>query len=100
MQEENKKDWPLVTAIVLCYNQARFAVECLEAIKAQDYPNLELIINDDASKDDSVAVIERWLAKNPSIPNTFIKSKVNLGICRSLNNAYRLAKGKYIAGIA
>ncbi len=100
MQNGNKTDWPLVSAVVLCYNQARFAVECLEAIKAQDYPNLELIINDDASKDDSVAVIERWLSENSSIPHTFIASKQNLGICRSLNNAYRQAKGKYISGIA
>ena len=100
MQTENKTEWPLVSAIMLCYNQARFAVECLEAIKAQDYPNLELIINDDASKDDSVAVIDQWLAKNPQIPNVFLRSKVNLGICRSLNNAMRQTKGKYISGIA
>ena len=38
--------WPLVSAVVLCYNQARFVVECLEGIKAQQYPNLELILND------------------------------------------------------
>lgn len=100
MDNTNLTEWPLVSAIVLCYNQGRFAVECLEAIKAQDYPNLELIINDDASRDDSVAVIEGWLAKNPSIKHTFIASKANLGICRSLNNAYRQAKGKYFAGIA
>ena len=100
MQSADKKEWPLVSAIVLSYNQARFAVECLESIKAQDYPNLELIINDDASKDNSVAVIEEWLAKNPQIPSLFIKSKTNLGICRSLNNAYRAAKGKYMSGIA
>jgi glycosyltransferase involved in cell wall biosynthesis len=100
MQSVDKKEWPLVSAIVLSYNQARFAVECLNSIKAQNYPNLELIINDDASKDDSVAVIEQWLAKNPQIPSLFLKSKTNLGICRSLNNAYRQAKGKYMSGIA
>ena len=100
MDNKNKTDWPLVSAIVLSYNQARFAAECLESIKAQDYPNLELIINDDASKDDSVAVIEQWLAKNPGIPHVFLKSQKNLGICRSLNNAYRQAKGKYMSGIA
>jgi glycosyltransferase involved in cell wall biosynthesis len=100
MQNINKTNWPLVSAVVLCYNQARFAVECLESIKAQEYPNLEVIINDDASKDDAVTVIEQWLAKNPAIPHVFIKSKVNLGICRSLNNAYRQSKGKYISGIA
>ena len=96
----NKTQWPLVSAIMLCYNQARFAEECLEAIKAQNYPNLELIVNDDASKDDSVAVVEQWLARNPAIPHVFLRNKTNLGICRSLNNAMRQAKGKYISGIA
>lgn len=91
--------YPLVSAIVLCYNQARFVVECLEAVKAQDYPNLELIINDDASKDDSVAVIDEWLAKN-NISHHFLKNKTNQGICRSLNNSFKIARGKYVSGIA
>jgi glycosyltransferase involved in cell wall biosynthesis len=91
--------YPLVSAIVLCYNQARFVVECLEAVKAQNYPNLELIINDDASKDDSVAVIEGWLAKN-DIPHHFLKNQVNQGLCRSLNNTLRVARGKYVTGTA
>jgi glycosyltransferase involved in cell wall biosynthesis len=91
--------YPLVSAIVLCYNQARFVVECLEGVKAQNYPNLELIVNDDASKDNSVAVIHDWLAKN-SIPHHFLKNKTNQGICRSLNNILRQARGKYTSSIA
>jgi hypothetical protein len=91
--------YPLVSAIVLCYNQARYVVECLEAIKAQNYPNLELIINDDASKDDSVIVITNWLEKN-NIPHHFLKNKINQGICRSLNNTLKVARGKYVSGIA
>lgn len=42
-------DLPLVTAIAVCYNQARFVIECLESIRAQGYPNIELIIMDDCS---------------------------------------------------
>jgi glycosyltransferase involved in cell wall biosynthesis len=96
---ESLMQYPLVSAIVLCYNQARFVVECLESVKAQNYPNLELIVNDDASKDDSVAVIDDWLAKN-SIPHHFLKNKTNQGICRSLNNILRQTRGKYTSGIA
>jgi len=90
---------PLVSAIVLCYNQARYVVECLEGIKAQNYPNLELIINDDASGDDSAAVIQGWLFQN-NIPYCFLKNETNVGICRSVNNAMKQAHGKYISGIA
>ena len=90
---------PLVTMIVLCYNQARFVVETLESVKAQTYRNTELIVIDDCSTDDSVAVIERWLTEN-EIRCTFIPHKTNQGICKSLNEALRLTTGKYISMIA
>ena len=90
---------PLVSALVLCYNQAQYVVECLEAIKAQNYPNLEIVVNDDASKDDSVAVIETWFARN-NISHRLLKNQTNQGICRSLNNAVRNSRGKYLSGIA
>lgn len=90
---------PLVTMIVLCYNQARFVVETLESVKAQTYKNTELIVIDDCSTDDSVAVIERWLTEN-EIRCTFIPHKTNQGICKSLNEALRLTTGKYISMIA
>ena len=57
-------DKPLVSMIVLCYNQAQFVVETLESVRAQTYKHTELIIIDDCSTDDSVAVIERWLHEN------------------------------------
>jgi len=91
--------YPLVSAIVLSYNQAQYVVECLEGIKAQNYPHLELIVNDDASRDDSVAVIQGWLSQN-NIPYCFLKNETNSGICRSVNNTMRQAHGKYVSGIA
>lgn len=90
---------PLVTMIVLCYNQARFAVETLESVKAQTYKNTELVIVDDCSSDDSVAVIERWLQEN-RIQCNFIRHQKNQGICKSLNEALRLTTGKYVSMIA
>ncbi len=91
--------YPLVSAVVLCYNQARFVTECLEAVKEQNYPNLELIINDDASSDDSASVIEAWLGKS-DMPHRFLRQEKNQGLCRSLNNALSHSRGKYISGIA
>ncbi|MGD0260556.1 MAG: glycosyltransferase [Verrucomicrobiota bacterium] len=91
--------YPLVSAIVLCYNQARFVIECLEGIKAQQYPNLELIVNDDASQDGSAAVIQAWLARSGS-RHRFLRNEANQGLCRSLNNALSHARGKYISAVA
>lgn len=91
---------PLVTMIVLCYNQARFVVETLESVKAQTYKHTELIIIDDYSTDDSVAVIERWLRENNDVRCTFIPHEKNQGICKSLNEALARTSGKYISMIA
>lgn len=91
--------YPLVSAIVLCYNHAPFVIECLEGVKAQQYPNLELIVHDDASSDNSTVLIQAWLAKC-GIPARFLKRTTNQGLCRSLNFALSQASGKYISGIA
>jgi glycosyltransferase involved in cell wall biosynthesis len=91
---------PLVTMIVLCYNQARFVVETLDSVKDQTYKHTELVIIDDCSSDDSVAVITRWLRENPDLRCTFIPHQKNQGICKSLNEALSITSGKYISIIA
>lgn len=90
---------PLVSVIVVCYNQAPFVVECLESVRQQTYKNIELIIVDDCSDDDSVAVIESWVAAQHTQP-LFIAHTQNQGICKTLNQALSYASGKYISIIA
>jgi glycosyltransferase involved in cell wall biosynthesis len=95
--QANGRELPLVTAIALCYNHERFILECLESIKAQQYPNLQLIITDDASKDASAELIRKWVAENASLHPTFIHNAQNQGVCKALNSALAAARGKYIA---
>jgi glycosyltransferase involved in cell wall biosynthesis len=87
---------PLVTMIVLSYNQSRFVPETLESVKAQTYKATQLIIVDDCSPDNSVATIDTWLNEN-GIQCTFIRHEKNQGICKSLNDALAIATGKYIS---
>lgn len=93
-------NYPLVSVICLCYNQAKYIVESLESVKNQTYQNLEIIIWDDASKDNSVEIIETWISQNPELKITFTKNKENKGICKTLNEAQSLTKGKYIQLLA
>ena len=90
---------PLVSMIVVSYNQRRFVLETLESVKAQTYKATQLIILDDCSTDDSVALIEQWLREN-NIDCTFIRHHKNQGICKSLNDALAVAKGKYVSIVA
>lgn len=100
MKANLNSNWPLVTAIAVCYNHERFVKECLESIKHQDYPNLELLIVDDCSKDTSAALIREWLKNNPSLNAQFIDHRSNQGLCKSLNEAVTLGCGDYFGIIA
>jgi hypothetical protein len=93
------KNSPLVTVFVGCYNQSCFVEECLDSVKHQTYPNLQVIIFDDCSKDNSVAVIDSWL-KRHRLDWQFIPHNRNIGICASLNEVLRLARGQYISMVA
>lgn len=90
---------PLVTVVALCYNHRRYVVETLESIRKQTYPHLEVMVVDDCSTDDSVNIIQSWLAENA--PEwIFIRHQQNKGVCKSLNETLDLAKGKYYKAIA
>lgn len=54
----------LVSIPVITYNSAKTVIETLDSIKAQTYPNIELIISDDCSTDDTVQLCREWIEKN------------------------------------
>lgn len=89
---------PLVSIICISYNHASFVEKALESVLNQTYTNIELIITDDCSTDNSKEVIENWLTKHPNI--LFIPNKVNLGNTKTFNNAAKHAKGEYFIDLA
>lgn len=93
---------PLVSIIVATYNSSNFILETLESIRKQTYTNIELIITDDYSNDDTVILCEKWIKKNINrFTNVqIIKSPVNTGITSNINRGYTAAQGEWIKGIA
>lgn len=89
----------LVTIVVISYNHSRFLVECLNSIQSQTYGNIELIVADDASTDNSVPVIEAWLLENNRIAKKQFH-QINTGVVQTLNECIALAQGKYIKLLA
>lgn len=96
----NNNDIPLVSIIALCYNHAAYCTETLNSILGQTYSRYELIIMDDCSTDESVRLIHEWISQNPGVEVKFFVHDENKGICKTLNEAIRHAKGDYIAMIA
>ncbi|WP_207435608.1 glycosyltransferase family 2 protein [Sabulibacter ruber] len=89
---------PLVSIICLCYNHAPFLREALDSVLAQTYSNLEILLVDDLSTDDSVTIIEEYVRQYPQI--RFIRHQENKGNCASFNEALQLSKGEFIIDFA
>jgi glycosyltransferase involved in cell wall biosynthesis len=87
-----------VSFLVGCYNHSDYVIECLDSIKNQSYKNIEIIIWDDCSSDDSANKINQWILNEKKLINcSFIENNKNIGLCRSLNKALEKVSGKYIA---
>jgi len=96
---DNTSDLPLVSVLALCYNHSDYLALTLDSIVKQTYTNIQLIIIDDCSQDNSVEVITRFIEDN-EIKCVFIKHTENKGICKSLNEAIDFIEGKYYHLIA
>lgn len=88
--------FPLVTYVVLSYNNASIITQTLDSVLLQEYANSEFIIIDDGSSDDSVAVINKWIVTK-SVDCNFIVNKNNEGITRTVQKGVDLSSGDWIA---
>ncbi len=89
---------PLVSVVVPSFNRARFVEATLDSVLGQTLDDLELIVIDDGSSDDSVERVRRRLEGVPeSGPAWQLVSRDNRGIARTLNEGLALARGRYFA---
>ena len=92
----------LVSVVVTSYNSALFVLETLESVKTQTYPDLELIVSDDGSTDNTVSLSKAWLIENNQ---RFVRTEVvtvpaNTGVSANCNRGIGSAKGNWIKFIA
>lgn len=93
---------PLVSVCIITYNSANTIIQTLNSIKDQTYRNIELIISDDFSIDESVSLCKEWLEKNY---DSFVNTRIvtvdnNTGTSANANRAWRAAKGEWIKLLA
>lgn len=91
----------LVTCCIPCYNHEDYVKESIESVIKQGYNNIELIVLDDGSSDNSVEIIKGLEeACNERFVNSTFIYRENKGLSVSLNEMLALAKGKYITFLA
>lgn len=76
------------------YNHAKYIREALDAILCQSYQPIEVIVIDDASTDNSIAVIQEYVERYPII--RLIRNEKNMGVVHNLKMLSELARGEYI----
>jgi alpha-1,3-rhamnosyltransferase len=94
-------DTPLVSIVIPCYNHEKFVQDCIQSVIDQTYENIELIIIDDGSKDDSVSKIREMI---PKCEKRFVRfefrNRPNKGLSATLNEAIDWCRGDYFSAIA
>ena len=83
---------PLVSVLVPSYNGARWLREALDSMLAQTYPNIEILLLDDASTDETPAIAAEYVDRI-----TYVRQPANSGIYDNVNVGIARARGELIA---
>ncbi len=77
-----------------CYNQADYLEQAIESVLSQDYSEIELIVLDDGSTDDTRAVLAPYAEK------FHYETHANIGQARTLNKGWGMSKGRFLSYLA
>ncbi len=88
---------PKISIVIPSYNKAKFIKQTLDSIMLQDYPNLEVIVQDGGSKDGSLKIIQTYINKYPK--KIFLESKKDKGQTDAINKGFKKASGDIITFI-
>ena len=83
----------LISVVVTCYNHENYIEQCLRSIFKQTYRNIELIVLDDGSTDNTSEIIQEVLKESPFV--TTFESHENIGVVRTRNKGLNLLNGDY-----
>jgi glycosyltransferase involved in cell wall biosynthesis len=91
-----KSPMDLISVIMPTYNAARWVTDTIDNLAAQTYPHFELIVADDGSQDDTVAVVRQKLAQSFHKPWRIVELGNNRGPSAARNLALEAAQGSWI----
>ncbi len=85
---------PLVTIVLPTYNRCHYLPASIESCLCQTHSNLELIVVDDCSSDDTAKVVNAFIEKDERV--RYVRNDRNLRLPESLNTGFRSARGEYL----
>lgn len=93
---------PLVSVLILTYNSSKYILDALESVKNQTYQNIELIVTDDCSKDDTVAICRNWINQNKHrfVDAILVTTERNTGTSANSNRGLVVCKGEWLKILA
>lgn len=86
-------DRPLVSVGLPVYNGGEYIRDTLDALIRQDYPNLKIVISDNASSDDTQQICQEYARRFPHVH--YSRNDSNVGAARNFNKVFELSSGKY-----
>lgn len=86
---------PKISVVIPNFNNEKYLSLCIDSVMAQDYPNLEVVVVDDASTDNSIKILNEYQKKDVRF-NVIYKAQ-NEGVVAARNDGIRSATGEYIA---
>lgn len=93
MNDEQNIGLPLVSIIITSYNREKYIAQTIESALSQDYQNLEIIINDNASTDSTDTIIKKYV---PDKRIKYFRNESNIGMIGNFKLASERANGKFI----
>lgn len=84
----------LISIIVPVYNSKKFLHKCISSLIAQSYKNIEIILVDDGSTDDSGRICDQYVSEDSRIR---VIHQINMGVSIARRNGVKMSKGNYIA---
>lgn len=87
---------PLVSFIVTSFNYEKYVIKTLESIKNQTYENIEIIVVDDKSTDNSVEKIKEFVNKHKDLNITLLEHEINKGQMAAMQTGLKAANGQFI----
>ncbi|NNL54778.1 MAG: glycosyltransferase family 2 protein [Woeseia sp.] len=91
---------PLITVRIPAYNHEQYVCSALDSVKRQEYGNIEIVIIDDGSTDNTAARISEWIESNGGDIKVVFRSRKNRGVSATINELVDMSNGDYLVGLA